>query len=329
MERLAVALLALALLTAPLAAEAQQAVQVWRIGFLGPPQSTDLVRAFRHALRELGYVEGQNIVIEYRSTGGSLAELHSAELLSASASELVRSRVDVLVTSITQAALAAKGATTTIPIVMVNVGDPVESGLVASLARPGGNITGLSRLTPELVGKNLELLKEVVPQAVRVGVLSNPTNPLHSPMVRKVKQAAEALGLQPRIVGVRIPSELEAKFSLAARESVDVLLVLADGMFFLNRTQIADLARRHHLPAMFQNSEHIEAGGLMSYAPSTLDNYRRAAVYIDKILKGAKPADLPVEQPTKFELVINLKTAKALGLTIPPSVLARADELIQ
>jgi putative ABC transport system substrate-binding protein len=233
------------------------------------------------------------------------------------------------VVSITVAALAAKSATTTIPIVMVNVDDPVGSGLITSLGRPGGNITGLSRLTPELVGKNLELLKEAVPKAVRVAVLANPRNPLHPELVRNAKRAAGSLGVQLKIVEAGAPKELEGAFSTMAGERMSALLALGDGMFYVNRTRIADLALRNRLPSMFGSGDHARAGGLMAYAPRSVDNYRRAATYVDKILRGAKPADLPVEQPTKFELVINLKTAKALGLTIPPSVLLRADEMIR
>jgi putative tryptophan/tyrosine transport system substrate-binding protein len=267
------------------------------------------------------------VAIEYRYTA-SAGDID--ERLPLLAAELVRLKPDVLVVSITVAALAAKSATTTtIPIVMVNVDDPVGSGLVASLARPGGNVTGLSRLTPELVGKNLALLKEAVPKAVRVAVLSNPRNPLHPELVRNAKLAAGSLGVQLKIVEARAPKELEGAFSTMAEERMSALLVLADGMFYVNRTRIADLALRNRLPSMFGSGDLSRAGGLMAYAPRSVDNYRRAATYVDKILKGAKPADLPVEQPTQFELVINLKTANALGLTIPQSVLLRADEVIR
>ncbi|HEV8531912.1 MAG TPA: ABC transporter substrate-binding protein [Methylomirabilota bacterium] len=313
------AALALGLLTAPLTADAQPE-KIGRIGYLGPTPSTGgLLQAFREGLLELGYIERKNIAIEYRYTAlaGDIDE------------RLVRLKPDVLVVSLTVAALAAKNATTTIPIVMVNVDDPVGSGLITSLGRPGGNVTGLSRLTPELVGKNLELLKEAVPKAVRVAVLSNPRNPLHPELVRNAKRAAGSLGVQLRIVEAGAPKELEGAFSTMAGERLSALLALSDGMFYVNRTRIADLALRNRLPSMFGSGDHARAGGLMAYAPRSVDNYRRAATYVDKILKGAKPADLPVEQPTKFELVINLKTAKALGLTIPPSVLLRADEVIQ
>jgi putative ABC transport system substrate-binding protein len=319
--------LVVGLVAAPVV-EAQQAGRVWRIGFLGPsPASGGLIQSFEHGLREVGYIEGKNIVIERRYTdaAGNIDEKRLALL----ATELVRLKPDVLVVSITEAALAAKKATTTIPIVMANVGDPVGTRLVASLARPGGNITGLSRLAPELIGKNLELLKETVPRPVQVGVLSNPANPLHQELVLTAKHAAASLGVQLNIVEAGAPKDLEGAFSTMVKERLGALLVLQDGMFYLNRTRIADLALRSGLPSMFGQSEMVKAGGLMEYAPSSVDNYRRAATFVDRILKGAKPADLPVEQPTKFELVVNLKTAKALGLTIPPSVLARADEIIQ
>jgi putative ABC transport system substrate-binding protein len=319
--------LAVGLFAAPPTVEAQGAEKVQRIGFLGPsPSSGGLVQAFEQGLRELGYIEGKNVVIEHRYTDVAGNIDQRLPLLAA---ELVRLKPDVLVVSITEAALAAKNATTTIPIVMVNVGDPVGSGLIASLARPGGNVTGLSRLTPELIGKNLELLKETVPKAVRVAVLSNPTDPLHPELVMNTQQAAGSLGVQLKIVEAGTSKDLEGAFSTMARERMSAVLVLPDGMFYLNRTRIADLALRNGLPSMFGSSEMAKAGGLMDYAPSSLDNYRRAATFVDRILKGAKPADLPVEQPTKFELVVNLKTAKALGLTIPPSLLLRADQVLE
>jgi putative ABC transport system substrate-binding protein len=313
-------------LAAPLAAGAQQAGKVWRIGCLCPPRSapnSSLIQAFEQGLRELGYVDGQNIILEYRSENGE------DEQLPRLAAELVRLRVDVLVASLPQRVAAAKKATTTIPIVMVNVGDPVEIGLVASLARPGGNVTGLSRLSGELIGKNLSLLKEALPRTVRVGALLNPTTPLSPVLARNAKRAAESLGLPLTIVEAKRPDDLEGAFSALATDRVEALLVLADGMFWGERKRIADLALRRRLPSMFSNIEYATAGGLMAYAPSSADPYRRAAVFVDKILKGAKPGDLPVEQPTKFELVINLKTAKALGLTIPPSLLLRADQVIE
>jgi putative ABC transport system substrate-binding protein len=316
------------LLATPLAAEAQQARKVWRIGFLGPPPvAGGLVQAFQQGLRDLGYVEGQNVKIEYRYTDVAL-QGHT-ELFPRLAAELVRLKPDVLVVSVTEAAVAAKNVTSTIPIVMVSVADPVGSGLVSSLAHPGGNVTGLSRQTRELIGKNFQLLKETVPKTVRVGVLVSPTNPLNSEMEADAKEAARSLGMQFKIVEAEAPAELEGAFSTMHTERVGAVLVLGGAGFYLNRTEIVGLALRNRLPSMFQNREFVEAGGLLSYAPSTVANYRRAATFVDKILKGAKPGDLPVEQPTKFELVINLKTAKSLGLTIPQSLLQRADELIE
>lgn len=324
MIRIVAALAVLVVLWFPVA-HAQQAGKNWRIGFLGPPPTTGahLVAAFREGLRELDYVEGRNIVIEHRTTGGK------DELAAALAAELVALRVDVLVVSITQNAVAAKRATSTIPIVMVNVGDPVESGLVSSLARPGGNITGLSRLTADTIGKNLEVLAQAVPQARRVAVLWNRSNPLHPVMMARAKEAAAALGLALDEVHASAPAQLEDAFSTMAKERVSAVLVLADGMYFLNRRHIADLALGRRLPTMFQNSEHAQAGGLLSYSADSVDNYRRAATYVDKILKGAKPGDLPIQQPERFELVVNLKTADKLGLSLPTALLLRADVLIR
>jgi putative ABC transport system substrate-binding protein len=316
------------LIVTALAAEAQPTRNVHIIGFLGPPPSAGgLVQAFQQGLRDLGYVEGQDIRIEYRYTDVALQG--HPELFPRFAAELVRLKPDVLVVSVTEAALAAKNATSTIPIVIVSVPDPVAAGLVTSLARPGGNVTGLSRATRDLVGKDLQLLKDTLPETVRVGVLGNLTEPLNAAMVSDAKEAAKSLGVELKILEAGAPAQLERAFSALHTERVGALLVLGGAGFYLNRTRIADLALRNRLPSMFQNREFVEVGGLLSYAPSTVANYRRAAVFVDKILKGAKPADLPVEQPTKFELVINLKTAKALGLTIPPSVLARADEVIE
>jgi ABC-type uncharacterized transport system substrate-binding protein len=315
-------------LAGPLDIQAQTAARVYRIGYLGPSQSSGrLMQAFDQGLRELGYVDGTNCIIERRYTDADGNIDHKR--LAIQAEELVRFRPDVLVVSITEAALAARNATTTIPIVMANVADPVGNGLVASLARPGGNLTGLSRLGPDLAGKTLALLKEAVPKAANIAVLSNPLDPVHPELLTNTKRAARALGVQLKIVEARTPDDLERAFAMMAKDGVAALLVLPDGMFYINRARIADLALRGRLPSMFGSSEMAKAGGLMEYAPSSADNYRRAAIFVDKILRGAKPADLPVEQPTKFELVINLKTAKALGLTIPPSLLARADQVIE
>ena len=312
--------LTISLLVAPLATEAQQAGRVPKVGFLG---GAPFIQAFDRGLRELGYTDGQNIVIEQMSWAGQDEELPTL------AAELVRRKVDLLVAGTTPRALAARNATTTIPIVMVNVADPVASGLVVSLARPGGNVTGLSRVSLDLIGKNLELLREAAPVVTRLAVLVNPTHALHPALLNSAKHTAALLTLKLEPVEAAAPKELEHAFSVIARKRVNALLVLPDGMFWGERRRIADFALRSRLPSMFGNTEHAEAGGLMSYAPNSFEPYRRAAYYVDKILKGAKPADLPVEQPTKFELVINLKTAKALGLTIPQTLLLRADQVIE
>ena len=319
--------LALGILAAPLAADGQQPAKVPRIGILGGSSATAAavpIEAFRQGLRERGWVEGKNVAIEYRWAEGKYDRFPDL------AAELVHLRVDVIVALNTPAALAAKQATRTIPIVTVAVRDPVESGLVASLARPGGNITGLTiAVGPELVGKQLELLKEAVPQVSRVAVLWNPTHPAHPPQLREAEGAARSLGVRLQPLGVSSPNEFDSAFAAMTRERAAAGLVLADSMFFAHRTRLADLATKSRLPVMYGLREHVEAGGLMAYAANLADLFRLAAGYVHKILKGAKPADLPVEQPTKFELVINLKTAKALGLTIPQSVLFRADKLIE
>jgi len=315
------------LLTAPLAAEAQQAGRVPRIGFLATGSHSDMsprLDAFRQGLRELGWVEGQNIVIDYRSAEGKLDRLPDL------AAELVRLKVDIIVAVPTPAAAAAKNAIETIPIVMIGVGDPVGTGLIASLARPGGNATGLSfSVGLEIAGKLLELLKETVPKVRRVAILSNPANPVQPLLIREVNVAARSLGVQLQHLEARGPNEFDGAFAAMAKERVGALLIVADGMLIFHRTRLADLAARSRLPAAYGDRVHVEAGGLMSYGPSVRDLFRGSATFVDKILKGAKPGDLPVEQPTKFELVINLKTAKALGLTIPQSLLQRADEVIQ
>src|SRR5215470_11406715 len=315
------------LLAAPLAAEAQQAGKVHRIGYLTGGLSTDrphLIEAFRQGFRELGWVEGQNIVIEYRYAGGRFDRLPDL------AAELVRLKVDIIVAVATPASAAAKNATGTIPIVGISLGDPVGTGLIASLARPGGNVTGVSySVGVETIGKGLELLKEIVPNVRRVAILSNPGNPLHAPAVRDVKVAARSLGVQLQLLEARGPTEFDGAFAAMAKERVGGLLVVADTMFNLHRARLVELAAKSRLPAAYGTRDAVEAGGLMSYGPSLPDLFRRGATYVDKILRGAKPADLPVEQPTKFELVINLKTAKALGLTTPRALLGRADGLIQ
>ena len=316
------------LLAAPLAAEAQQTGKVYRIGYLSASSSTTgrtVIEAFRQGLRELGWVEGQNIVIDYRFAEGQY------DRLPALAAELVRLKADVIVVSPTQPAVAAKNATGTIPIVMIGAGaDPVGQGLVASLARPGGNVTGLSYgVGQEIFGKQLALLKEAVPKVRRVAVLWNPAVSAIVAAIGEVKVAARSLGMQLQVLEARGPNDFDGAFAAMVKERAGALLVLVDPMFSFHRTRLADLAVKSRLPAVYTNRQPVEAGGLMSYGPSFSDLWRRAAGYVDKILKGAKPADLPVEQPTKFELVINLKTAKALGLTIPPSLLVRADEVIQ
>jgi len=333
MRRIVLAVaLAFSVLLAPLAADAQQAAgKVYRIGFLSvlgaptPSTPAGVLEAFRQGLRELGWVEGQNIVIDYRFAEGRFDRLPDL------AAELVRLKVDIIVAVATQGVAAAKNATETIPIVMISgSADPVGLGFIASLARPGGNVTGLSySVGPEILGKGLELLKEIVPKVRRVAILSNPASPVQPLFIREVKVAARSLGVQLQLLEARGPNEFDGAFAAMAKERVGALLVVADSIFILHRTRLADLAARSRLPAAYGGRENVEAGGLMSYGPSVRDLFRRAATFVDKILKGAKPADLPVEQPTKFELVINLKTAKALGLTIPPSVLIRADEVIQ
>src|SRR6266481_338778 len=308
------------LLAAPLAAEAQVPGKVPRVGFLGPRTRADAapyLDAFLLGLRETGWVEGKNIFIEYRWAEGRQERLP----------ELVRLKVDVILAGPTSAAVAAKNATSTIPIVTTSAGDP-GIGLVASLARPGGNVTGLSfSVEMATFGKGLELLKETVPKVRRVAVLSNPANPAHALAIKEV--AARSVGVQLQLLEARGPTELDSAFAAMARERAGAVLVMADSTFGFYRSRLRDLAAKGRLPAMYGLREHPEVGGLMSYGADNRDNFRRAATYVDKILKGAKPADLPVEQPTKFELVINLKTAKTLGLTIPPSLLQRADEVIQ
>ncbi len=325
-RRVFIVAVALGLLAAPLTADAQQVRKVPRIGFLyhiSPSVAPHYADPFRQGLRELGYVEGQNLAVEYRSAEGKLERLPDL------AAELVRLGVEVIVVVTTQATLAAKNATGTIPIVMANAGDPVGAGLVQSLARPGGNITGLSVLAPELSGKQLQLLKEVLPKVSRVAVLGNPGTPLYAVYLPETRAAGRALGVQLHLLEVRGPDEFEGAFGAATKGRAGGLLVLADPLMTAHRTRVVALAAKHRLPAMYPFRDLVDVGGLMSYGASLSVNLRRAAVYVDKILKGAKPGDLPVEQPTRFELVINLKTAKALGLTIPQTILIRADHVIQ
>jgi putative ABC transport system substrate-binding protein len=316
------------LLAAPLAAEAQQAAKVPRIGYLVTNLAANphLPEAFRQGLRDLGYVEGRNLVIEYRDAERKF------ERLPALAAELVALKVDVIVVGNTLAALAAKQATRTLPIVFAVAGDPVTSGLVTSLARPGGNVAGLSILSTELVGKWLELLKQAVPGVTRVAVLWQPGvlgERTEKDILKEAEVAGRALGVRLQVVEARGPEDFDRAFSDMTRARAGALPVLGSTMFFTERRRLVDLAAKNRLPAVYPWREFVDAGGLMSYGSNVADLYRRAATYVDRILKGTKPADLPVEQPTKFELVINMKTAKALGLTITQSVLGRADQVIE
>jgi putative tryptophan/tyrosine transport system substrate-binding protein len=320
--------LAGALLAAPPAALAQQAAKVYRIGLLGgsPPNSPGgrvAWEGFFQGMRELGYVDGQNILVEGRFYGDH------TDRLPALAAELVRLKVDVIVAGAAPAPEAAQRATSTIPIVMAIHVDPVGSGLVASLAKPGKNVTGLSTLGPELVGKRLQLLKEVIPGISRVAVLSNPTDTAQALLLRDAQVAARSLKVRLQVQEARAPSDFAGAFSAMTKERAGGVIIFTSSMFYDQRTRIAELAARSRLPAIYSVKDYAEAGGLMAYGVNLGESFRRAATYVDKILKGARPAELPVEQPTKFDLVINLKAAKALGLTIPPSLLQRADEVIQ
>ncbi len=316
------------LLAAPFAAEAQQAAKVPRIGYLSAnlAAARHPQEAFLQGLRDLGYVEGRNVVIEYRNAEGKF------ERLPALAAELVALKVDVIVVGGTPQALAVKQATRTLPIVFPVAVDPVASGLVTSLARPGGNVTGLSALLPELVGKCLEQLTQAVPGVSRVAALWQPGalgERTDKDMLKEAEVAARALGVRVQFIEARGPADFDRAFSDMTRARAGALTVLGSAMFNSERRRLVDLAAKNRLPAVYPQREFVDAGGLMSYGPNIADLFRRATTYVDKILKGAKPADLPVEQPTKFELLINLKTAKALGLTIPQSLLLRADEVIQ
>jgi putative tryptophan/tyrosine transport system substrate-binding protein len=306
-------------------AQAQQPTKVPRIGLLGGSGSAESARteAFRQGLRELGYVEGKNIVIVWRDAEGKPDRQRTLAV------ELVRLKMDVLVTTGSGATRAAKEATATIPIVMAQDPDPIGNGFVASLARPGGNITGLSNLGPELSGKRLELLKEVVPRLTRVAVFGTSTFPGNAQILRETELAAAALRVQLQYVDVLEPKDIETAFRGASKARAEAILVLAGRVFTSQRTQLAALAVKNRLPAIYYATEFVEDGGLMTYGANRADLARRAATYVDKILKGAKPADLPVEQPTKFEFIINLKAAKQIGLTIPPNVLVRADRVIK
>ncbi|HEY7653658.1 MAG TPA: ABC transporter substrate-binding protein [Methylomirabilota bacterium] len=315
------------LLAATLAAEAQQPGKTHRIGYLAVRSASDSLpfrEALRQGLSELGWVEGQNIVIEYRFAEGKYEQMPNL------AAELVRLKLDVMVAEGTAAAVAAKNATRAIPVVATSVSDPVGIGLIASLARPSGKVTGLSySVGNETVVKSLELLTETVPRIRSVAILSNPAHPTQPGTIRNLNVTARSLGVQLQHLEARGPNDFDGAFAAMGKERAETLLVVADAMFGFHRTRLADLAARSGLPAAYGVRERLDAGGLLFYGPSITDLFRRAATYVDKILKGAKPADLPVEQPTKFELVINLKTAKALGLTIPPSLLQRADQVIE
>ena len=314
-----------ALAAAPLAAEAQQAGKVYRIGVLetrSAALNSANLDAFRRGLQELGYREGQNLEIAYRSSDGR------DERFPDLATELVRMHVDLIVTRGTPAALAAKGATRTIPVVMAGSGDPVGTGIVASLSQPGGNITGLSNLNVEIYAKRVELLRELVPTLTRLAGLFNMGNPLLPRQWKEVETAARTLRIRPQLLDVRRREDLAAAFDAAARQRAEAVVVALDGLTQSNLRMIAELAIKKRLPSIYVTRDYADLGGLITYGPSDPPLYHRAATFVAKIFGGAKPGDLPMEQPTKFEIVINLKTAKALGLTIPPSVLARADQVI-
>jgi putative ABC transport system substrate-binding protein len=316
--------LAVGIFVAPLTAEAQQLTKVYRVGWLHPGSWSSTLEPFRQSLRELGYLEGQNLVLEYRYTEGR------DERLADLATELVGLQVDVIVAVGVAGNRAAQYATRTIPIVMAGIADPVAQGFVASLTRPGGNITGLATLNEALPGKRLELLKETVPQSARIAVLTNPTHELHGLWMNNLTVATRTLGLQLHVAELRSPEELDSAFTAMTQAGADALVVLSDPVLLAKLYErTVDLAAKHRLPAMYDQRYYMDAGGLMYYGLSQPDRSRSVAVYVDKILKGAKPADLPVETPWKFELVFNLKAATALGLTMPPTVLFQADEVIK
>jgi putative ABC transport system substrate-binding protein len=317
-----------AVVVASRAVEAQPPAKIPRVGFLSPssvsdPRTSRYFQAFRQGLRDAGWAEGQNIVIESRWAEGKYNRLPAL------AAELVRLEVAVIVTYGGAATQATRQATRTIPIVMAVVQEAVSTGLVSSLAHPGGNITGTSSMSPELVQKELQILKELVPKVSRIALLGNPAQPGHGPQLRHAQDAARELGVSVRVLEARDPSEIDKAFAVMTAERASAVVVLPDSMLLDHRTRIANLAIQGRLPMVSAIADHAEAGGLLAYGPSIVDTFHRAATYVDRILKGAKPGDLPVEQPTKFELIINLKTAKALGLTIPPSLLLRADQVIE
>jgi putative ABC transport system substrate-binding protein len=314
-------------LSAALAAEAQEAGKVYRVGYLALLPGEDATRhmkTLKTRLRDLGYIEGKNLVFEYRSAEGR------PERLATLAAELLQLGPDVVIAGGgTLTGQTAKQATRTVPIVMAGVGDPIASGLVTTLARPGGNVTGLSTLAPDIAGKRLEFLRDALPTVNQVAVLANPMTPFVAQALKVVGDAARALRVQIHVVEMTAPDQLDRAFEAVLSAKPGALLVLEDPLTFALRTRIAGLTAQHRLPSVFGFRDYVEVGGLMSYGTDLADLSSRAAIYVDKILKGAKPADMPIEQPTKFELVINLKTAKVLGLTVPPSLLARADELIE
>ena len=315
-----------AVLAWPLAVRAQPMAKVWHVGMLETTAATlnaTNLDAFKQALRQLGYVEGQNLIVEYRSSDGHIERFPQL------ATDLIRLNVDIIITRGTPAALAAKKATATIPIVMAAIGEPVETGMVASLARPGGNVTGLSAFVTELTAKRIEIMREVIPQLSRMALIDNMANRSVPAQWDETKRAAFALGIQPQLYDVRKAEDIERAFSSAIAQRVNALSVGNDSVVIANRIQVVQLAAKHRLPAIYATRDFVDAGGLLSYAAHYPDLYRRAAAYVDKIFKGAKPTDLPVEQPTKFEMVVNLKAASALGLTVPSTLLARADEVIE
>jgi putative tryptophan/tyrosine transport system substrate-binding protein len=317
---------AVLLLTLSISTEAQQTTKIRRIGYLATPSHSsisDRYDAFLYGLRELGYLEGKNIAIERRSADGKVERLPDL------AAELVHLKVDIIVTGGPGSTRSAKKVTSTIPIVMAQDFDPVGTGFVASLAQPGGNITGLSTLAPEISGKQLELLKEIVPQLSRVAVLGSSTVPGNAQSLREIELAAGALGVQLQYLDVPGPKDIETAFRTASSKRAEAVLALGSSVLLLQRTQVVELMGKNGFPAIYSQREFLDAGGLMTYGPNFAALWRHAATYVDKILKGAKPADLPVERPTKFELMINLKAAKQIGVTIPPNVLARADKVIK
>ena len=322
---------AAALVCASRSADARAPGRVWRIGYLGPPADVgpQLLDAFRDGLRTLGYVDGRNIAIDYRWTTREGGQFLSPDELYGLAQELVARKVDVLAASVRPAILAARRASASVPIVMMNGTDPVESGLAASLAHPGGNVTGVTRLAAELIGKGFELLVEAVPRAKRIALLSNGAGVVESLVIANARQAAQARGIELQVLDVRAASDLPAAFATMKTGLAEGLLVTGDGLFFAQRTRIAELAIAQRLPTMVANTEVIEAGALLSYSSSNVENYRRAATFIDKILRGVPPGDIPIEGPTRFELALNMRTAKAIGVVFPHALVLRADRVVE